>query len=81
MIHAADVLHVSQPCAFTQVLQLEPGSDAKSIKGAVRKLARKVHPDKCSLPGAADAFKAVVEAAEHVSTSDTGLWAPRSPHA
>ena len=78
-MHAADVVHVSQPCGCTQVLQLEPGSDAKSIKAAVRKLARKVHPDKCSLPGAADAFKAVIEAAEHVSTTDTGLWAPLPP--
>ena len=80
-MQAADVLHVSQLCGRTQVLQLEPGSDAKSIKAAVRKLARKVHPDKCSLPGAADAFKAVIEAAEHVSTSDTGLWAPPPPNA
>ena len=57
---------------FAQVLDLEPGSDAKSIKSAVRKLARKVHPDKCSLPGADEAFKSVLKAAEHVSASDTG---------
>lgn len=79
MMHAADVLYVSQPCGCTQVLQLEPGSDAKSIKATVRTLARKVHPDKCSLPGGAEAFKAVIEAAEHVSTSDTGLSASHNP--
>ena len=72
---------MSLSCGVAQVLQLEPGSDAKSIKTAVRKLARKVHPDKCSLPGAAEAFKAVVEAAEHVSISDTGLWASQTPNA
>lgn len=55
-----------------QVLDLQPGSDAKSIQGAVRKLARKVHPDKCSLPGAEEAFKAVLAAAEHVSKNVAG---------
>ena len=72
---------ISLSCGVAQVLQLEPASDAKSIKGAVRNLARKVHPDKCSLPGAAEAFKAVVEAAEHLSTSDTGLQTPHLPTA
>ena len=54
------------------MLDLEPGSDAKRIKSAVRKLARKVHPDKCSLPGADEAFKSVLKAAEHVSANDKG---------
>ncbi|CAK0743792.1 hypothetical protein CVIRNUC_001497 [Coccomyxa viridis] len=65
------ICYRAQQEQWWQVLQLEPGSDAKSIKATVRTLARKVHPDKCSLPGGAEAFKAVIEAAEHVSTSDT----------
>ena len=32
-----------------------------------------MHPDKCSLPGAEEAFKSVLKAAEHVSASDTGM--------
>lgn len=56
-----------------QVLDLQPGADAKSIKAAVRRLVRMVHPDKCSLPGAEEAFKSVLKAAERISVSDTGM--------
>ncbi|CAL5219323.1 g1133 [Coccomyxa viridis] len=61
----------AQDGQWWQVLDLQPGADAKSIKAAVRRLVRIVHPDKCSLSGAEEAFKSVLKAAEHVSASDT----------
>lgn len=54
------------------MLNVQAGSDTKSIKCAVRKLVVKIHPDKCDLPGAEEAFKAVLAAAEHVSSNASG---------
>ena len=54
------------------MLNVQAGSDTQSIKGAVRKLVIKIHPDKCDLPGAEEAFKAVLAAAEHVSANASG---------
>lgn len=65
--------------AILQVLDLQPGADAKSIKAAVRRLVRRLHPDKCNLPGAEEAFKAILKAAEHVSADDPGKFTMLSP--
>jgi len=47
---------------YYQILGIEPDADAKTIKGAYRKLARKFHPDMNPDEGAEAKFKEVAEA-------------------
>ena len=49
---------------YYQILGVEPDADAKVIKAAYRKLARKYHPDVSSEPDAENKFKEVSEAYE-----------------
>lgn len=49
---------------YYQILGVEPDADAKTIKTAYRKLARKYHPDMNPDEGAEDKFKEVAEAYE-----------------
>jgi curved DNA-binding protein len=49
---------------YYQVLGVQPDADAKAIKTAYRKLARKYHPDMNPDEGAEDKFKEVAEANE-----------------
>ncbi|MEX1058672.1 MAG: DnaJ C-terminal domain-containing protein [Natronospirillum sp.] len=49
---------------YYKILGVEPDADAKDIKAAYRKLARKYHPDVSEEPNAEDQFKTVSEAYE-----------------
>jgi hypothetical protein len=53
--------------AAPQVLQLGPGCGAQQARQAYRRLAALVHPDKCALPDAAAAFKALGAAGEQAA--------------
>lgn len=44
---------------FYKILNVERSADDDEIKKAYRKLALKLHPDKCQAPGAEEAFKRV----------------------
>lgn len=44
---------------FYLILNVHKEASAAHIKKEFRVLARAIHPDKCSLPGAEDAFKKV----------------------
>jgi DnaJ family protein B protein 12 len=44
---------------FYRVLGVDRSADDDEIKKAYRKLALKLHPDKCQAPGAEEAFKGV----------------------
>ena len=59
------------------MLGLPASSEEKQVRIQVRKLARKVHPDKCSLFGAEAAFKAVCKAAAQATDAAGG----ESPYA
>ena len=52
------VLSVS-PGAFYSLLDVKPDADDNALKKAYRILALKLHPDKCTSPGADEAFKRV----------------------
>jgi DnaJ-domain-containing protein 1 len=45
-----------------EVLQLKKGAGAADVKRRYKELARKLHPDKCSIEGATAAFQKVQEA-------------------
>lgn len=49
------------------VLQLEPGADAAAVRRRFREMAVTLHPDKCRLPGASDAFQRLVLAFQGVA--------------
>lgn len=55
---------------YYAILGISKGSSDDEIKKAYRKLALRLHPDKCSLPGAEEAFKKVSEAFQVLSDSD-----------
>lgn len=44
---------------YYTVLGVDRSADEDEIKKAYRKLALKLHPDKCQAPGAEEAFKGV----------------------
>lgn len=44
---------------YYKVLGVDRSADEDEIKKAYRKLALKLHPDKCQAPGAEEAFKGV----------------------
>lgn len=46
-----------KPTAFYEILELEKSCDDGAIKKSFRKLSLIVHPDKCGVPGADEAFK------------------------
>lgn len=52
-----------------QVLGLDETTDKKQVQQQFRKLAKQVHPDKCNLPSAEAAFKAICLAAAEMSSS------------
>jgi hypothetical protein len=55
---------------YYDILGVPKGSTDNEIKKAYRKLALKLHPDKCSLPGGEDAFKKVGTAFHCLSDED-----------
>jgi curved DNA-binding protein CbpA len=67
-LQAKKVLSLSKKSHY-EVLGLERSADAAAIKKAYRKLALRLHPDKCSAPSAEAAFKAVSSAFDTLSDS------------
>ncbi|CAA0078537.1 Curved DNA-binding protein [BD1-7 clade bacterium] len=55
---------------YYEVLGIDADADAKAIKAAYRKLARKFHPDVNNEPGAEEQFKNVAEAYDVLKNSD-----------
>lgn len=55
---------------FYKILGVEKGASEDEIKKAYRKLALRLHPDKCKDAGAEDAFKKVGEAFSVLSDSE-----------
>ena len=55
---------------YYQILGVDPAAEAKDIKAAYRKLARKYHPDLNPEAGAEDKFKEVAEAYEVLKDSN-----------
>ncbi|KAK2080065.1 hypothetical protein QBZ16_002461 [Prototheca wickerhamii] len=51
-----------------QVLQLEPGASAAEAKKRYRQMAIALHPDKCDVPRAGEAFHRVVTAYRSISS-------------
>ena len=51
---------------YYAVLGVEKSADEKELKKAYRKTALKLHPDKCDLSGAEEAFKKVRATAVHL---------------
>ncbi|WKN22255.1 curved DNA-binding protein [Azotobacter vinelandii] len=55
---------------YYAILGVEPGADAKTIKTAYRRLARKYHPDMNKEAGAENRFKEVAEAYEVLGNAE-----------
>jgi curved DNA-binding protein len=55
---------------YYQILGVDPGADAKAIKAAYRKLARKYHPDVSAEGDAEERFKELSEAYEVLKDTD-----------
>ncbi|MGB5325905.1 MAG: DnaJ domain-containing protein, partial [Pseudomonadales bacterium] len=55
---------------YYKILGVQPEADAKEIKTAYRKLARKYHPDMNPDAGAEDKFKEVAEAYEVLKSDE-----------
>jgi DnaJ domain len=49
------------------VLKLAPGADSASVKRRYREMAIQLHPDKCRVPKAGDAFHRLVKAYQQLS--------------
>lgn len=49
------------------VLRLAPGADAASVRRRYREMAVQLHPDKCKVEGASDAFHRVVLAYQQLT--------------
>ncbi|KAG7669053.1 hypothetical protein Ndes2526B_g00768 [Nannochloris sp. 'desiccata'] len=49
------------------VLKLTPGADSASVKKRYREMAIQLHPDKCKVPKAGDAFHRLVKAYQQLS--------------
>ena len=57
------------PRQYYAILGLQSDADSNAIKQAYRRLAMKLHPDKCTDPGASEAFKRITVAHETLSDS------------
>lgn len=55
----AEIRRICSSKDFYQILRVENSCKEEDLKKAYRKLAIKLHPDKCQLTGAEDAFKKV----------------------
>lgn len=61
-----------------QVLSLHSNATEADIKRQYRKLAAQVHPDKCHLEGAEEAFKLLGRAVAHaIAAADTDRYTIR----
>ncbi|EIE27752.1 DnaJ-domain-containing protein [Coccomyxa subellipsoidea C-169] len=56
------VVKITRTKDYYQILSIERSATDDEIKRSYRKLALKLHPDKCAVPGADEAFKAVSRA-------------------
>lgn len=56
------IRRVCKSDCYYSVLGVDKQADASALKKAYRKLALKMHPDKCNLTGAEEAFKKVSSA-------------------
>lgn len=65
----AEVLRVCAENDYYKILQLPRSCSLKDVKTAYRKLALLLHPDKCKVAGAEDAFKKVSTAYKCLSDS------------
>lgn len=65
---------------FYRVLGVERSADDDDIKKAYRKLALKLHPDKCQAPGAEEAFKEVSKAFTCLADSQKRAFYDRTGH-
>ena len=69
-IQFADEKEISRVLHATsdyKVLELVPGVDAAAIRKRYRELAIRLHPDKCKLPGASEAFHRLVKAYQQIT--------------
>lgn len=72
--HCERLLRLGPAASARQVLGLPVGGalDPAATKRHFRNLARLLHPDKCDLPNAADAFKRVLDAFESMEKGSAG---------
>ena len=65
------IVRIKSSTCYYKILGVPRDSDDNGIKKAYRKLALLLHPDKCKLDGAEDAFKSVSAAYNCLSTSSS----------
>eukprot|EP00892_Ulva_mutabilis_P003163 jgi/Ulvmu1/12848/UM098_0033.1 len=65
---------------YYKVLGVDRSADEDEIKKAYRKLALKLHPDKCQAPGAEEAFKEVSKAFSCLTDQDKRSFYDRTGH-
>ena len=66
----AEIRRICACDCYYQVLRVDKAADEAKLKKSYRKLALKLHPDKCALTGAEEAFKKVSSAFACLSDKD-----------